>query len=286
MFSHKPLIACFLFGSLPALALAQTAATQTGNDNEIILEQNGWNSASQVQQGDRNYSRVRQDGGDNRVQTNQLNLDNWTEVVQNGSSNQASVIQIGDIYSGHSASIVQLGTDNLAEVSQMDGNGAQANIHQEGAGNVHRVTQLYYMNEADSRSVGTNNLTEISQEWAGSARTDQLGNDNRITIEQGFLPYGGLVSVYQDGGSNEAAVNQQGGRYYVGQVELRQLGSANRAQVTQWAGFSSFTFTQEGSGNELNARQATRDGIIRGNTVGNDNRVNIDQSYDSPVCWR
>lgn len=41
MFSHKPLIACFLFGSLPALALAQTAATQTGNDNEIILEQNG-----------------------------------------------------------------------------------------------------------------------------------------------------------------------------------------------------------------------------------------------------
>lgn len=132
MFSHKPLIACFLFGSLPALALAQTAATQTGNDNEIILEQNGWNSASQVQQGDRNYSRVRQDGGDNRVQTNQLNLDNWTEVVQNGSSNQASVIQIGDIYSGHSASIVQLGTDNLAEVSQMDGNGAQANIHQEG----------------------------------------------------------------------------------------------------------------------------------------------------------
>ena len=51
MFSHKPLIACFLFGSLPALALAQTAATQTGNDNEIILEQNGWNSASQVQQG-------------------------------------------------------------------------------------------------------------------------------------------------------------------------------------------------------------------------------------------
>ena len=72
------------------------------------------------------------------------------------------------------------------------------------------------MNEADSRSVGTNNPTEISQEWAGSARTDQLGNNNRITIEQGFLPYGGLVSVYQDGGSNEAAVNQQGGRYYVG----------------------------------------------------------------------
>ena len=66
-------------------------------------------------------------------------------------------------------------------------------------------------------------------------------------------------------------------------VELRQLGSANRAQVTQWAGFSSLTFTQEGSGNELNARQATRDGIIRGNTVGNDNRVNIDQIYDSPV---
>lgn len=85
------------------------------------------------------------------MQTNQLNLDNWTEVVQSGSSNQASVIQIGDIYAGHSASIVQLGTDNLAEVSQMDGNGAQANIHQEGAGNVHRVTQLYYMNEADSR---------------------------------------------------------------------------------------------------------------------------------------
>jgi len=145
---------------------------------KIILEQNGWNSASQVQQGDRNYSRVRQDGGDNRVQTNQLNLDNWTEVVQNGSSNQASVIQIGDIYSGHSASIVQLGTDNLAEVSQMEWQWrtGEHSPKRERA-NVHRVTQLYYMNEADSRSVGTNNLTEISQEWAGSARTDQLGND-------------------------------------------------------------------------------------------------------------
>jgi len=126
------------------------------------------------------------------------------------------------------------------------------------------------MNQSDSRSVGSDNLTEISQEWAGDAIAEQFGDNNRITIEQGFLPYGGSVAVYQDGGSNEAAVNQQGGRYYIGEVELTQLGSANRAQVTQWAGFSSFTFAQEGSGNVLNARQTTRDGIIRGHSVGND----------------
>ncbi|WP_312955245.1 hypothetical protein [Pseudomonas songnenensis] len=139
------------------------------------------------------------------------------------------------------------------------------------------------MNQSDSRSVGSDNLTEISQEWAGDAIAEQFGDNNRITIEQGFLPYGGSVAVYQDGGSNEAAVNQQGGRYYIGEVELTQLGSANRAQVTQWAGFSSFTFAQEGSGNVLNARQTTRDGIIRGHSVGNDNRVNINQSFDGPV---
>lgn len=51
MFAHKPLIACILLGSLPGVALAQAAMNQIGNDNEIILEQTGSNSATQLQMG-------------------------------------------------------------------------------------------------------------------------------------------------------------------------------------------------------------------------------------------
>ena len=74
-----------------------------------------------------------------------------------------------------------------------------------------------------------------------------------------------------------------GGRYYTGEVNLTQVGSANSAQVVQWAGFSNLTFSQDGIGNELTARQGTRTGTIRGSSAGNGNRVNIDQSFDGPV---
>lgn len=71
MFAHKPLIACFLLGSLPGLVSAQAAMNQTGNDNEIILEQTGPNSATQLQAGALNWSRVVQDGDNNLALTDQ-----------------------------------------------------------------------------------------------------------------------------------------------------------------------------------------------------------------------
>lgn len=278
MFAHQPLIAAILLGSLPGLALAQAVTSQTGNDNEVILEQSGGpNLASQLQQGDANFSRVAQDGNNNLADTTQTNFDNQVEVVQSGSANEATVFQLSDYYYGHSASVVQLGAENIAEVIQTEGNGSQATLHQQGGGNVHRVEQLFYANQVDSRTFGTDNLIEITQNGAASATTEQFGSDNRIIIDQNVYPYGGAVNVYQDGASNEAAVTQAGGRYYTGEVELRQVGSANSAQVVQWAGFSNLTF------NELTARQGTRTGTIRGSSAGNGNRVNIDQSFDGPV---
>ena len=289
MFARKPLIAAILLGSLPGLALAQAVTsqaitTQNGSDNEAILEQRGgWNLSNQLQQGEGHFSRVEQDGGRNSAQTSQLSLDNHVEVLQSGSANQVTVVQVSDSFYGHSASIVQLGAANVAELEQKEGNGSQATIHQQGSGNTHRVEQLYYANRVDSRSSGTDNLTEITQNGAASATTQQFGSNNRITIEQNVYPYGGGINVYQDGTSNEARVSQYGGRYDTGDVALRQVGSANDAQVVQWGGFSNLTFTQDGVGNELTARQSTRSGTIRGSSVGNDNRVNIDQSFDGPV---
>lgn len=284
MFAHQPLIAAILLGSLPGLALAQAVTSQTGNDNEVILEQSGGpNLASQLQQGDANFSRVAQDGNNNLADTTQTNFDNQVEVVQSGSANEATVFQLSDYYYGHSASVVQLGAENIAEVIQTEGNGSQATLHQQGGGNVHRVEQLFYANQVDSRTFGTDNLIEITQNGAASATTEQFGSDNRIIIDQNVYPYGGAVNVYQDGASNEAAVTQAGGRYDTGEVELRQVGSANSAQAVQWGGFSNLTFTQDGVGNELTARQTTRSGTIRGSSIGNHNRVNISQGYDGPV---
>ncbi|MCD1610426.1 hypothetical protein [Stutzerimonas kunmingensis] len=278
MFAHKPLIACFLLGSLPDLALAQAVATQTGNDNEVILEQHGGsNSALLLQQGDANFSRVEQGGGDTSLQPTHL------ELLQRGMGNQATVYQASDYNFGHSAAVVQLGDENVAEVVQADGNGSRATIHQQGARNIHRVEQLFYANGLESRTFGTNNLTEVTQNGAATATTQQIGSDNRITIDQNVFAYGGGVTVDQDGAFNEAAVTQVGSRYYTGEVNLTQVGSANSVQVVQWAGFSNFSFSQDGIGNELTARQGTRTGTIRGSSAGNDNRVNIDQSFDGPV---
>ncbi len=278
MFAHKPLIACFLLGSLPGLALAQAVTTQTGNDNEIILEQRGGSSSAiLLQQGDANFSRVEQGGDDTSLQSTQL------EILQSGSSNQATVYQASDYNFGHLAAVMQLGDDNFAEVVQADGNGSRATIHQQGARNIHRVEQLFYANGLESRTFGTDNLTEVTQNGAATATTQQFGSNNRITIDQNVFAYGGAVTVEQDGAFNQAAVTQVGSRYYTGEVNLRQLGSDNSAQVVQWAGFSNFSFTQNGIGNELTARQSTRTGTIRGSSVGNDNRVNISQDYDGPV---
>ncbi|MBU2331956.1 MAG: hypothetical protein KJ881_07610, partial [Gammaproteobacteria bacterium] len=104
MFAHKPLIACFLLGSLPGLASAQAVTTQTGNDNEVILEQRGGsNSALLLQQGNANFSRVEQGGGETPLQPTQL------ELHQRGMGNQATVYQASDYNFGHSAAVVQLG---------------------------------------------------------------------------------------------------------------------------------------------------------------------------------
>lgn len=50
--------------------------------------------------------------------------------------------------------------------------------------------------------------------------------------------------------------------------------------VEQAAGLNSFLFIQEGSGNELDARQSGRFLRIDGSSIGSRNRVTIDQRYD------
>ena len=282
MSAHKPLIACILLGSLPGLALAQAETIQTGNDNEIILEQTGPNLATQLQQGTLNWSRVVQDGDNNLALTDQRGYALQAQIVQTGSQNQASVYQANLDYSSV-AQIDQLGTANLVELVQQDGNGNYAVLHQRGAGNVQQVDQTFYVNSLDARSEGNDNLIEVVQNGGGSAQLSQLGNGNRLDILQESPAYGSSARVTQDGDFNQAAVTQIGGRYYTGEVRLVQRGDSNSADVTQWAGFSTVEYTQEGAGNELDARQGTRSGLISGSSVGNDNRVNISQGYDGPV---
>lgn len=145
MFAHEPLIACILLGSLPGLALAQAETIQTGNDNEIILEQTGPNLAIQLQQGTLNWSRVVQNGDNNLALTDQRGYALQAQIVQTGSQNQASVYQANLDYSSV-AQIDQLGTANLVELVQQDGNGNYAVLHQRGAGNVQQVDQTFYVN--------------------------------------------------------------------------------------------------------------------------------------------
>ncbi|AHY43021.1 hypothetical protein CXK93_21005 [Stutzerimonas decontaminans] len=282
MFAHKPLIACILLGSLPGLALAQAITSQTGSDNQIILEQTGPNSATQLQEGTLNWSRVVQDGDNNLALTDQRGYDLQAQITQTGSQNQANVYQANLDFSSD-AQVEQLGTVNLVELVQQDGNGNNAILHQLGAGNVQQINQTFYINSLEARSEGNDNLIEVVQNGGGSAQLSQLGDGNRLDILQESPAYGSSTRVTQIGDINQAAVSQVGGRYYTGEVRLVQRGASNRAEVTQWAGFSTVEYTQEGIGNELNAQQGTRSGIISGSSVGNDNRVNISQDYDGPV---
>lgn len=201
MSAHKPLIACILLGSLPGVALAQAAMNQIGNDNEIILEQTGSNSATQLQMGTLNWSRVVQDGDNNLALTDQRGYELQAHIVQTGSQNQASVYQANLDYSSV-AQIDQLGTANLVELVQQDGNGNYATLHQRGAGNVQQVDQTFYVNSLDARSEGNDNLIEVVQNGGGSAQLNQLGNGNRLDILQESPAYGSSARVTQDGDFN------------------------------------------------------------------------------------
>ncbi|WP_313305044.1 hypothetical protein [Stutzerimonas balearica] len=183
MFPRKPLYICLLLGALPSLALAQVAVDQTGTDNEIILEQGGGtgNSASQTQDGVLNRSRVVQTGNGNEATTNQFGVENQAQIIQTGDLNQASIYQANLDYV-HSAAVEQVGSANVIELTQTGGNGSGAVLYQEGARNVQRIDQFYYVNSLDASSQGDDNLIEVTQNGGGSATLRQLGDANRIAV--------------------------------------------------------------------------------------------------------
>jgi hypothetical protein len=275
----------FCVAALPAVAIAQSAVQyQAGSDNEASLQQAGGvgNVSLQYQDGRANLSEVAQTGGHNDAR-----------IDQQSSFSEAAVSQVGQY--------------NRARIHQMrifpDDAGQQANIHQSGDANRVSVVQEYRSNDAKLRQQGDRNSFEVHQHWDsnvlvvdttgsdnrlyvsqhgyGRSFVEQSGNANQTSIEQHVYPFAGTIRVSQLGVANRVDVTQRGSsRHALGDVELEQIGSDNLMSVEQSSSFDSFRFTQDGTANQLEARQWGRILHIDGSTIGNRNQVTIDQRYD------
>lgn len=271
----------------PPLALAQTAVLyQAGTDNQARLQQAGADNVSlQYQDGTANLSLVVQAGIANHAHVRQRSSFSEAAVAQNGHYNQASVYQMrmfpddADQHSG----IPQSGDANRANVVQ-EYRSNSTDLRQEGDRNSSEIRQGWNDNMLVAVSTGNDNRLFVSQDGFANSRVEQGGNANQTSIEQHVYPYGGAVSISQQGVANLATVTQRGSsRYALGDVELEQNGSDNLMNIKQGDGFDSFRFVQYGSANELDARQSGRRLEVEGTSIGSRNRVTIDQRYDFAI---
>ena len=220
-------------GDQNAVTVTQTSVSysgaytlQSGNNQEITLNQTGYSYFKGTQYG----------------------VDNQATVNQNGGSNVAEVYQASE-ERAHFVTLDQRGTANSAYLTQADGNSNYINLEQNGFANSSNVNQTWEGSSYVGTQVGEFNSATTNQSGA-SANVDQAGNRNETTLYQEGYGFGAHVSVSQAGDSNSANVAQFGNRYSAGTVILSQNGDDNRANVNEMSGMGSFTFSQTSQPNQ------------------------------------
>lgn len=288
-----------LAGALSLLIANQAAAfneaqqDQNGTDNYAdVVQQNGSdNYSSQLQEGDANVAYTLQNGTQLSASSEQRGAGNISTIEQNGLNSQATVMQDGSynlatVYQeangaeGHTATLSQIGNQNLAYVEQIDGIVSVADIYQNGEGNSVDVTQQRTANHLGAEQIGDGNTALVEQFGNTTAYLSQTGTANAISLHQDGTSVGAFASISQDGTGNEVNLSQHASQYSAGDVRLVQIGTDNIADVVENSGFGSFTFTQDGTGNELTAQHGGRSTTIEGTSIGDFNRVDIQQSFD------
>lgn len=266
---------------------------QTGTDNyaDVVQQIGTDNYSSQVQDGDANVAYTVQNGSELTAASEQRGTGNISTIEQDGLGSQANVSQdgsynlavvfqdaFGDV--AHTATLSQLGRQNLAYIEQIDGAANVADIYQNGDSNSVDVSQQLTANRLSAEQTGDGNNVLVEQLGNTSAYTSQTGSANTIDLDQDGGFSGAFASISQNGTGNQASLVQQTSRYSAGDVWLVQIGTDNTADVVEHSGFGSFRFTQDGIGNELTAQHGGRSTVVEGTSTGDYNRVDIRQNFD------
>jgi len=224
------------------MAMGQNNATvdQTDDGNEAFIDQIGSQNTADVEQ--------TSDVGLSVGQGHFANIDQLGLGGQDsGVNNSATVKQDFRVTGSHAATIEQWGSDNVADVEQVDAGNNVANITQDGGDNDASVYQQYW-NKFEATQVGDGNKIEgipgggtygyanrafqVADGYS-SLRYEmdltQNGNDN--TIQAGQERGNGKSTILQTGDWNTAFSYQNGGSGDV--INITQTGYQNDAMVNQ-----------------------------------------------------
>lgn len=190
----------------------------------------------------------------------------------NSYDSEAKIVQTGGTANredpNHTATIIQLGRDNNADISQS------------GTHHTATITQVGDSNASDI-SEGVDNFVKIDQSGSDHKATiAQTGNSNDADITQDgngdtatITQTGDLndADITQTGDNNVATIGQTGNDHY---ADIDQSGNFNNTEVTQATSYNKATIDQSGNYNKAIVNQS---GLGLSGAL---NTVDIDQNND------
>lgn len=216
--------------------------SQTGENQQLIIKQQGtYSTVTSEQNGANNQANVSQ-GINNNASTN----------------NKAAISQVGygSVDNPNIVTITQDANDNIANATQSGGDRNSASITQSAINNIANSQQQGSNHLIEIKQTGVNNIAGAT-EWQPLSQT---GENNSLTVtQQGTYS---TVASEQSGANNEATVSQGVNNY---------AATSNKASVSQtgaWTNPNIISITQDSSGNEALAAQA----------VGDNNTLSITQN--------
>lgn len=283
---------------------------QSADQGEVRVDQSaGDRNLSEVTQqpaADGAYAKVTQSSLENISTVMQLGAEDSATVLQTGGAGNTSDIHQNGFDDGATATVTQDGPGALAKV--MQGSGADATIDQTsiaGLQNVATITQGPQNNviatgadalgsDAEVVQNGAGNIGTVLQHSAGSSiYVEQVGDlyqEASVTQHDGST--GSIAETYQLGGAlNYSEINQYGelSEAYVTQngvqnfSTVRQsLGSANYAEVSQTGSYGLSYVTQEGDGNRAVVSQSQDYAMSTILQQGSNNQASVTQGAIAP----
>ncbi|NIA53361.1 hypothetical protein HAV22_06805 [Massilia sp. TW-1] len=278
--------ACHVVAAGPSITI-----TQQGNGNTTAAEQsdlpNGDTGVTITQIGDNNHVGGPGASGPGVIQRDLFQGYDWTlRIYQNGTNNNASVVQDTVHELSVEASVEQTGSGNSATVRQENVNGPLIEVKQNGTGNRSDVKQVAVMDSSIwTTQNGIGNSAAVSEHNSGpffGSRVVQNGEGNTASVMAEQASFCSPV-IQQDGYRNDARASQT--NINEGAMLFQQQGSANLADGTQTGYGHTVSIDQNGIGNAARTAQSGGVGIFTGNSaviaqIGDANSATLRQQGD------
>lgn len=274
--------ACHVVAAGPSVTI-----TQQGNGNTTSAEQSDLPNEMSVtitQIGDNNHVGGPGAIGPGVIQHGPVESFGTTlSIYQNGTGNNAGIVQ-GTVYEfAVGASIEQTGSGNSAAVRQEYVSGPLIEVKQNGTGNRVDVKQVKSQDSTIwTTQNGIGNSVVFSQHNGGpffGSPVVQNGEGNTASVTAELASVGSPV-IQQNGYRNDARASQTDTDESV--MLFLQQGSANLADGTQTGFGHSISIDQNGNGNAARVTQSGSGGIFTGNSaviaqVGDANSATVRQ---------